>query len=102
MSESQLSETMQGVLWWNALTETERTHWLTVANSAVPAAAWTAFKRASVPNCDARVPRHPILFAFRELIIAAEEAGWDIGQNKTALDQARAAYANLRMTGLFA
>ena len=33
----------QGVDWWNRLQELERTHWLTVAGSAVPAHAWAAY-----------------------------------------------------------
>lgn len=55
---------------------------------------------APVANCDeTAAPKHPILFAFRELVIAAEEAGWDIGDNKTVFDQARAAYADLKVNG---
>ena len=32
---------------------------------------------------------------IRDLIAAAEQAGWDIGENKTILDRARQAYDRL-------
>lgn len=32
-----------GVAWWNAITENERAHWLSIAGTAVPADAWKAF-----------------------------------------------------------
>jgi len=32
-----------GIDWWNNLTEERRAHWLRVANSAAPFAAWQAF-----------------------------------------------------------
>jgi len=35
-----------GIDWWNGLTEERRAHWLRVANSAAPFAAWLAFCRA--------------------------------------------------------
>jgi hypothetical protein len=35
-----------GVTWWNGLGEPERAHWLYIAVSAVPAAAWLAYQRA--------------------------------------------------------
>ncbi len=33
-----------GMAWWNHITEEQRAHWLSVAGSARPADAWTAFK----------------------------------------------------------
>jgi hypothetical protein len=37
----------------------------------------------------------PHLLAFRELVEAAEAAGWDVGDNKDLLDRARASHAAL-------
>jgi hypothetical protein len=37
---------VDGMVWWNSLTEVERAHWLDVAGSAVAADAWAAFKRS--------------------------------------------------------
>jgi hypothetical protein len=34
-----------GMVWWNSLTEADRTAWLARAGSAVPADAWVAYKR---------------------------------------------------------
>jgi hypothetical protein len=33
-----------GIDWWNGLSEERRAHWLKVANSAAPFAAWQAFR----------------------------------------------------------
>ena len=38
----------QGMTWWNAMTENERTYWLEVAGSARPADAYDAFLQAEV------------------------------------------------------
>jgi len=35
-----------GIDWWNDLTEERRAHWLKVADSAAPFAAWRAFRAA--------------------------------------------------------
>lgn len=35
-----------GMDWWNGLTEERRAHWLKVADSAAPFAAWRAFRAA--------------------------------------------------------
>jgi hypothetical protein len=35
-----------GMAWWNGLTELERAHWMEVADSAIPADAWKAWKLA--------------------------------------------------------
>ena len=36
-----------GVWWWNnTLNEVQRSYWLSVAGSAVPADAWAAYKRS--------------------------------------------------------
>ena len=35
-----------GTVWYNALTREEREHWHRIADSAVPADAWEAYKRA--------------------------------------------------------
>ena len=37
-----------------------------------------------------------ILTAFRDLVAAAEEAGWDTTENRETLDQGREAYAALK------
>jgi len=37
---------VDGMVWWNSLTEAERAHWLHVAGSALVADAWAAFKRS--------------------------------------------------------
>jgi hypothetical protein len=37
-----------GMAWWNGLTPTRRLHWLTCAQSDVPADAWEAFKSDEV------------------------------------------------------
>jgi hypothetical protein len=42
-----------GMDWWNGLSRLERAYWLGVADSAVAADAWKAFKRAGRPT---RVP----------------------------------------------
>lgn len=36
-------EPERGVHWWNEMTEEFRSHWLSVAGSAVPAEAWLAY-----------------------------------------------------------
>lgn len=38
-------DAMEGILWWNAMTETDRADWMKIAGSAVPADAWAAYKR---------------------------------------------------------
>jgi hypothetical protein len=38
-----------GMAWFNHLTPTQRSHWLTCARSAVPADAWEAFKSGARP-----------------------------------------------------
>jgi len=37
------SDPHQGMIWWNAMTDAERGHWLKVAHSARPADAYHAF-----------------------------------------------------------
>jgi hypothetical protein len=39
-----------GMAWFNALTPTQRSHWLSCARSAVPADAWEAFKTWDAPR----------------------------------------------------
>lgn len=41
-----LADAVAGINWFNALSRADRAHWLYVAGSAVPADAWSAFKRA--------------------------------------------------------
>jgi len=41
-----LSDVQLGMTWWNGLTEERRSYWLSKAVSAVPYAAWLAFRRA--------------------------------------------------------
>jgi hypothetical protein len=54
---------LAGLSWFNGLTDGERAHWLQQAGSAVPADAWTAFKRvraglpAAVPPRAGRPPK---------------------------------------------
>ncbi len=44
-----LEDARAGMAWFNGLAPTERRHWLEVADSAVPADAWEAYKaRAAV------------------------------------------------------
>lgn len=38
------ADEIAGMRWWNALTEAERSKWLSVAGTAVAADAWAAFK----------------------------------------------------------
>ena len=56
MSERRPTEDEQaGMSWWNGLSEPERAAWLSVADSAVAADAWAAFKaarRLPVPEQD--------------------------------------------------
>jgi hypothetical protein len=40
------ADPQQGMAWWNAMAETERGHWLSVAGSARPADAYDAFMLA--------------------------------------------------------
>jgi hypothetical protein len=46
------ADALRGIEWWNALTEAERTCWLTAADTAIPAEAWTEHKRRT--GADAR------------------------------------------------
>jgi hypothetical protein len=50
--EAQTDEAAQdarnGIAWWNHLTPTQRSYWLTRARSAVPADAWEAFKSGEI------------------------------------------------------
>ena len=39
-----------GMSWWNALSEERRAHWLMMAASAMPAAAWHAWLLAKAHN----------------------------------------------------
>lgn len=52
---------LAGFSWFNGLTDGERAFWLSQAGSAVPAAAWSAFKRvqAGLP------PTEPVELAGR-------------------------------------
>lgn len=47
---------LAGFAWFNGLTDGERSFWLSQAGSAVPAAAWSAFKRvqAGLPRPSAQ------------------------------------------------
>lgn len=54
---------LAGFAWFNGLTDGERTFWLGQAGSAVPAAAWSAFKRvqAGLPPVEpAERPMRPV------------------------------------------
>lgn len=46
MTERQMTEDeKRGVSWWNELSEHERSTWCERARTAVPAEAWSYFKR---------------------------------------------------------
>lgn len=47
--EGRLEDALRGPVWWNSITRAERAHWLQLANSAVPADAWEAYKRSARP-----------------------------------------------------
>lgn len=38
-------DAMEGILWWNSITEADRAGWMKITGSAVPADAWAAYKR---------------------------------------------------------
>ena len=38
-------DALEGIVWWNAMAEQDRTAWMKIAGSAVPADAWAAYKR---------------------------------------------------------
>jgi hypothetical protein len=38
-------DAMEGILWWNSMTEGDRANWMKIAGSAVPAEAWAAYQR---------------------------------------------------------
>lgn len=42
-TEQEKADPQKGMTWWNAMTETERGHWLKVADSTRPADAYHAF-----------------------------------------------------------
>jgi hypothetical protein len=54
ISEPQTNEATQdaraGIAWWNHLTPTQRSYWLTRAKSPVPADAWEAFRDGQLPR----------------------------------------------------
>lgn len=50
---------LAGFAWFNGLTDGERAFWLSQAGSAVPAAAWSAFKRVQAGLPPAR-PVRPV------------------------------------------
>lgn len=37
-------DALEGMSWWNAMSDSERAHWLKVAGSATPADAWASYK----------------------------------------------------------
>jgi hypothetical protein len=41
----QTADEVRGMTWWNGLDEADRRFWLRAALSAVPADAWTYYKR---------------------------------------------------------
>ena len=55
-----------GVIWWNHIDESERSHWLKKAGSAVPADAWAAFKRGKDATAAERMRRYRKLKSTRE------------------------------------
>jgi len=46
------SEALDGIAWWNGLTENMRLYWLNVAGSAVPADARAAYLASVSPPPD--------------------------------------------------
>lgn len=48
--DGQLEDALRGSVWWNAISPTVRRHWLEVADSAVPADAWVAYKRQQLEH----------------------------------------------------
>jgi len=38
-------DALEGIVWWNSLSEVDRAFWLRMAFSAVPADAWALYKK---------------------------------------------------------
>jgi hypothetical protein len=51
---------LAGFAWFNCLTDGERAFWLSQAGSAVPAAAWSAFKRVQAGLPPAEPAERPV------------------------------------------
>lgn len=49
LSFEEVENARGGIAWWNRLSRAERRHWLEVADSAVPADAWEAYKLDARP-----------------------------------------------------
>lgn len=54
-----IGDDLAGLSWFNGLTDGERAFWLSQAGSAVPAAAWSAFKRVQAGQPPTERPGRP-------------------------------------------